>query len=198
MTIAEQIYNRKLEAEKNGEVDFDTFEFMEELTNCKFDSYRTTFDEGDIIGFEDGSYYVFDKVFSSESDCAVYNTRAELMENISSYNETPWGGDADMGITGVLSTDSNYINCLMLTDTTKDGEPEYWDTDYRNDYEVQQVLVEYTTELAKLIGKKVTLTADTAYFNEGRVGSRGGDFHVKNFYLTNISLVQAEPQLTEV
>ena len=30
----------------------------------------------------------------------------------------------------------------MLTETTENGEPDYWDTDDRNDYQVQQVLVE--------------------------------------------------------
>jgi len=194
MTIAEEIYNRTLEAGKNGEEDFDAFEYMEERTNWKFDSYRTTYDNGDIIGFADGSFYSFDGWFT-DGEVPFFENKTQVLATISESNEAPWDGDGELSITGVVTEESPYINCLMLTETTENGEPDYWDTDDRNDYQVQQVLVEYTSELAKLIGKKVTIAADTASFNEQRVGSRGGCFHVRNFFLTNIKVVEVEPQL---
>ncbi len=197
MTIAEQIYNRTLEAGKNGEEHFDTFEYMEELTNSNFDSYRTTYDDGDVIGFADGSFYSFDDWFT-DGETPHFENKTQLLATISEINEAPWDGDAESSITGIVTQESPYINCLMLTETTENGEPAYWDTDDRNDYQVQQVLVEYTSELAKLIGKMVTIAADTGSFSEQRFGSRGGYFHVKNFFLTNIKVVEVEPQLTIV
>ena len=114
MTIAEAL-QAAIEANPDG----DKWDIMEEVSKSLYDQCRTMNDHGDVMVFEDGSFYSFDQNITDEDANPCFSTRADLMTGIDAYNSVLDYTDNRCPVTeysGVVHDSGDRIDTLELMD----------------------------------------------------------------------------------
>ncbi|MGB8031774.1 MAG: hypothetical protein WCF30_19135 [Terracidiphilus sp.] len=158
MTIAEAV-NNAIEANPDG----DNWEVMEDVSKSLFDQHRTMNDNGDIVAFEDGSFYSFDPNIMDEDANPVFSSRADLMEAIDAYNYALDYTNSRCPVeeySGMVRDSGDRIDTLELTNIVDaTGKRVEFVSTERYDEEEDSCYIEYRTDLAAAIGKRVRITA---------------------------------------
>lgn len=197
MTIAEAV-NNAIEANRDG----DNWKSMEQVSNSLFDKHRTMNDDGDLVGFEDGSFYSFDPNITDGDANRYFSSRAELMESIDAYNFVLDYTDSRcpvMEYCGVVRESGDRIDTLELTDIVDASgkRVEFVSTD-RHDEAEDSCYIEYRTDLAAAIGKRVRITArEDSYVADG-CSPRGNFFSFHEPVLLDVTLLEVMPDTSKL
>ncbi len=144
MTIAEAV-NNAIEANPNG----DKWEIMEDVSKSLFDQHRTMNDDGDIVGFEDGSLYSFDPNITDWDANRYFSSRADLMESIDAYNYALDYTNSRCPVeeySGVVRDSGDRIDTLELTNIVDaTGKRVEFVSTERYDEEEDSCYIEYRT-----------------------------------------------------
>jgi hypothetical protein len=189
MTIAEAV-NNAIEVNREG----DNWEIMEQVSKSLFDQHRTMNDDGDIVGFEDGSFYSFDPNFNDGDDNRFFPSRANLMQSIDAYNSVLDYTDSRcpvMEYSGVVHGSGDRIDTLELTNIVDaSGKRVEFVSTERYDEEEDSCYIEYRTNLAEAIGERVHITArEDSYVADG-CSPRGFSFSFKEPVLLDVTLLE--------
>ena len=145
-----------------------------------------------VLEFEDGSLH-------DESTEETYDTKADYLLTVSSINEMDAeieleGGphhpltnsDGWVEVTGIIEEDPTaycFNLPLKITNMTRNGKTyTLGSSDYKEE-DTDEASIGFTSELATLIGKKVTVRAGIGHYTEIRYGARGGEFYPDVEYL---------------
>lgn len=197
MTIAEAV-NNAIEVNPDG----DNWEIMEDVSKSLFDQHRTMNDDGDLVGFADGSFYSFDLNITDGDANRCFPSRAELMESIDAYNSVLDYTDSRwpvMEYCGVVRDSGDRIDTLELTDIVDvTGKRVEFVSTERYDEEEDNCYIEYRTDLAAAIGKCVRITArEDSYVADGS-SPNGTPFSFKEPVLLDVTLLEVMPSTPEL
>ena len=159
MTIAEAV-NNAIEADPDGDI----WELMEDSSKSLFDRHRTMNDDGDIVGFQDGSFYSFDpNITDGDANC-YFSSRADLMEAIDAHScalSVYFLGDNEY--IGTVCESGDRIDTLELTDIVDaSGERVEFVSTERYDVAENSCYVEYRT------GPRISYWQARPYHGTGR------------------------------
>jgi len=197
MSIAKAVYNA-IQANPDG----DKWEIMEDVSKSLFDHHKTMNDDGDIVGFEDGSFYSFDPNITDGDANRFFSSRADLMESIDAYNYALDYTDSRcpvMEYSGVVRDSSDRIDTLELTDIVDaSGKCIEFVSTERYDVADDSCYIEYRTNLAVAIGKRVRITArEDSYMADG-CSPNGVLFTYKEPVLLDVTLLEVMPSTPEL
>ena len=197
MTIAEAV-NNAIEANPDG----DKWEIMEDVSKSLFDQRRTMNDDGDIVGFEDGSFYSFDPNITDGDANRFFPSRADLMESIDAYNYALDYTNSRcpvMEYSGVVRDGGGRIDTLEISDIVDaSGKRVDFISTERYDEEEDSCYIEYRTNLAEAIGKRVRITArEDSYMADG-CSPNGVPFTYKEPVLLDVTLLEVMPSTPEL
>jgi hypothetical protein len=197
MTIAEAVKNA-IETNSDG----DNWEIMEQVSNFLFDQHRTMNDDGDIVAFEDGSFYSFDSNITDGDANRYFSSRTDLMESIDAYNSVLDYTDSRCSVmeySGVVRNSGDRIDTLELTDIADaSGKRFEFVSTERYDKAEDSCYIEYRTDLAAAIGKQVRITArEDSYVADG-CSPTGTLFTFKEPVLLDVTLLEVMPCTPEL
>jgi hypothetical protein len=197
MTIAEAV-NNAIEANPDG----DKWEIMEDVTKSLFTRHRTMNDDGDLVEFEDGSFYSFDANIMDGAATRYFSSRADLMVFIDAYNYVLDFTDSRCPVEeyiGTVRESGDRIDTLELTDIV-DGSGNQVDfvSTERYDEAEDSCYIEYRSCLAEVIGKRVRITArEDSYVADG-CSPRGFPFSFQEPVLLDVTLSEVMPSTTAI
>lgn len=197
MTIAEAV-NNAIEANPDG----NKWEIMVDVSKSLFNQHRTMNDDGDIVAFEDGSLYSFDPSIMDEDANPVFSSSADLMEAIDAYNYALDYSNSRCPVEeycGVVRDTGDRIDTLELSDIVDvTGKRVEFVSTERYDEEEDSCYIEYRTDLAAAIGKRVRITArEDSYVVDGS-SPNGTPFSFKEPVLLDVTLLEVMPSTPEL
>lgn len=152
------------------------------LNQSRSHSISTSQDDK-VLEFPDGSLY---NCCCNETYANLESFLAELSDCAANALILTVTDPHRVTLTGVVErSDAGCIDLpLQLTEMELDGEPyELTSSDLHEGYH-DSAAIEYTSELAGLIGKYVQVSCLPFHYPEQRTTPRGNDYHVKVQYLT--------------